>query len=106
MEKADPGVQMSRIQIRPHCIAPLNFEVDSFHSYFVSKFQVLVHNGCGHKRLSPGEIKKLQKANIDPHDLKPNSKYDLFKDSKGNVIVKPKNGAGPGDRTGININDL
>ena len=58
------------------------------------------------KRLSPGEIKKLLKSDIDPHDLKPNSKYDLFKDEKGNIFVKPKDGSGPGDPTGININDF
>ncbi len=57
------------------------------------------------KRLSSGEIKKLKKAGVDPHDLKPNSKYDLFKDAKGDIHVKPKGGCGPGDPTGININN-
>ncbi|HEY5753582.1 MAG TPA: polymorphic toxin type 33 domain-containing protein [Chthoniobacterales bacterium] len=37
----------------------------------------------GIKRLSKGEIKKLKQAGLDPHDLKPNSKYDLFKDDNG-----------------------
>jgi len=58
--------------------------------------------------LSKGEIKKLQDNGIDPHDLKPKiggSKYDLFKDEDGNVLVKPKDGSGPGDPTGINLND-
>jgi len=55
------------------------------------------------KRLSAGEIKQLQERGIDPHDLKPNSKYDLFKDKNGDVFVKPKDGSGPGDPTGINI---
>jgi hypothetical protein len=58
------------------------------------------------KKLSKGEIKKLKDAGIDPHDLKPNSKYDLFKDKDGNIIVKPKSGVGPGDPTGLNINNL
>jgi RHS repeat-associated protein len=61
----------------------------------------------GDKALSPGEIEKLKDAGIDPHDLKPKkngSKYDLFKDKNGNVIVKPKAGNGPGEETGININ--
>jgi RHS repeat-associated protein len=58
------------------------------------------------KRLSPDEIKKLQQNGIDPHDLKPNSRYDLFKDKDGNLFVKPKNGSGPGDPTGLNINEL
>jgi RHS repeat-associated protein len=58
------------------------------------------------KALSSGEIKKLQRNGIDPHDLKPGAGYDLFKDKQGNIIVKPKDGSGPGDPTGINIRDL
>ncbi len=57
------------------------------------------------KKLSPSEIKDLIKAGYHPHDLKPNSKFDLFKDDKGEVFVMPKNGSGPGDPTGININN-
>jgi hypothetical protein len=57
------------------------------------------------KRLSSGEINKLKQAGFDPHDLKPNSKFDLFKDENGNIFVKPKDGSGPGDPTGININN-
>lgn len=61
------------------------------------------------KKLSKGEIKKLQDNDIDPHDLKPKkegSKYDLFKDKQGNIKVKPKDGSGPGEETGLNINDF
>jgi RHS repeat-associated protein len=61
------------------------------------------------KRLSKDEIKKLIKKGVHPHDLKPKkngSKYDLFKDEKGNIEVRPKSGQGQGDPTGININDL
>jgi len=57
------------------------------------------------KRLSNGEIKQLQENGIDPHDLKPNSKYDLFKNSDGEIFVKPKAGNGPGETTGLNIKD-
>ena len=33
------------------------------------------------------------------------SRYDLYKDGKGNIYVKPKGGSkGPGEPTGININ--
>ena len=39
------------------------------------------------------------------YPLKPNARYDLFKDQKGNIYVKPKGGGGPGDPTGLNIND-
>jgi hypothetical protein len=58
------------------------------------------------KALTNGDIKKLQANGIDPHDLKPNSKYDLFKDRNGDVFVKPKSGSGPGDPTGINLKEL
>ena len=61
------------------------------------------------KRLSPGEIKQLQDAGLDPHELKPaqqGSRYDLFKDSKGNIQVRPKDGSGPGEPTGINVREL
>lgn len=60
------------------------------------------------KKLTPGEIKKLKGKGIDPEELKGGKSTgarDLFKDKKGNVVVKPKDGSGPGDPTGININD-
>jgi hypothetical protein len=28
------------------------------------------------------------------------------KDQKGNIIVKPKSGIGPGESTGLNVNDF
>jgi hypothetical protein len=62
--------------------------------------------GVQDKKLSPGEIKRLKDNGIDPHDLKPNSWYDLFKDRQGNIIVKPKDGSGPDDPTGLNLHDL
>jgi hypothetical protein len=56
------------------------------------------------KKLSKGEIDKLIEGGVHPHDLKENARQDLFKDRDGNIIVKPKNGSGPGDPTGYNIN--
>jgi hypothetical protein len=61
------------------------------------------------KKLSKGEIKKLQDNGIDPHDLKPKyngSRYDLFKTKDGDIVVLPKNGVGEPDPTGLNINDF
>ena len=58
------------------------------------------------KALTPSEIKKLIDSGNHPHKLKPNARYDLFKDKDGNIHVKPKDGIGCGDPTGININDL
>jgi hypothetical protein len=58
------------------------------------------------KRLSSGDIEKLRSNDIHPHDLKPNSKYDLFKNQNGDVFVKPRSGTGPGEPTGINLKEL
>ena len=58
------------------------------------------------KKLTKRDIRDLIESGNHPHDLKDNSRQDLFKDRQGNVIVKPKSGIGPGDPTGINLNDL
>ncbi len=61
------------------------------------------------KKLGKGEIKKLKDAGVDIHELKGGGKVsrgDLFKNKKGDIFVKPKSGKGPGDPTGININDF
>lgn len=61
------------------------------------------------KKLTPGDIKKLKEKGHNPEVLKGGKRTgqrDLFKDKKGNIVVKPKDGSGPGDPTGININEL
>ena len=61
------------------------------------------------RMLSPREITMLQNGNIDVHGLKGGknaSSYDLYKDPAGNIYVKPKGGDGPGNATGLNINDF
>jgi len=66
-------------------------------------------NPAQDKVLTKGEIGELEDAGYDVHELKGGknaSKYDLYKDRDGNIYVKPKGGRGPGDPTGININDL
>ena len=66
-------------------------------------------NPADDQRLSPGEIKKLEKGGEDAEDLKGGTRTgskDLFKDKKGNIYVKPKDGSGPGDPTGLNINNF
>ena len=68
-----------------------------------------VDGSVSDKKLSKGEIEKLKNSGFDPHDLKPRkngSRFDLFKDRFGNIIIKPKKGNGPGDPTGINIKDF
>jgi RHS repeat-associated protein len=64
------------------------------------------------KKLTPGEIAKLKKAGIDPEGLKKEvfpggtGNKDLYKTPSGDIFVKGKGGAGPGEPTGININKL
>ena len=61
------------------------------------------------QKLSNGEIRKLQKSGVDVHELKGGkgaSRYDLYKDRQGNIIVKRKGGKGEGEATGLNIKDF
>ena len=63
-------------------------------------------DGSQDKKLSKGEIDRLINGGVHPHDVKDNSRQDLFKDKNGDIYVKPKKGQGPGDPTGLNINDF
>jgi hypothetical protein len=61
------------------------------------------------KKPGKGEIKKLKEGGVDIHKLKGKKKpagRDLYKNKKGDIFVKPKSGKGPGDPTGLNINDF
>jgi RHS repeat-associated protein len=61
------------------------------------------------KKLTPGEIEKLEEAGHDVHELKGGKRTgqtDLYKTPNGDIVVKGKGGVGPGEPTGININDL
>ena len=66
-----------------------NFEVEDFHTYYVSATNVLVHNMC--KPESPKKLNDqyLKKNNIDAHEFKRSilgkkaqiSRYDIFVDT-------------------------
>lgn len=58
--------------------------------------------------LSDGEIRMLKKWGINIHDLKPNSKFDLFKDKDWNIYYKRKTGrwTSEPEYTNFNINDF
>lgn len=58
------------------------------------------------KPLSEAIQKAIIEKGYHPHDLKDNSKQDLFKDRDGNIYVKPRSGVGPGEPAGININEI
>ncbi|MBI2420410.1 MAG: hypothetical protein HYV28_21320, partial [Ignavibacteriales bacterium] len=60
------------------------------------------------KKLSKGEIKKLEKGGVDVHDLKKSNgdgKSDLYKSKDGTIYVKPKKSSGTGEPTNHNIKD-
>jgi len=64
-------------------------------------------NPAQDQRLSKGEIGALKGGGEDPEALKENNAgLDLFKDKQGNIYIKPKNGSGPGEPTGLNIKDF
>jgi RHS repeat-associated protein len=61
------------------------------------------------KKLSRQEVRKLQKSGIDIHELKGGkgaSRFDLYKDSNGDIWIKRKGGGGEADPTGFNIKDF
>ncbi|WP_413578578.1 RHS repeat-associated core domain-containing protein [Bdellovibrio sp. HCB290] len=65
------------------------------------------------QKLSSWEIEQMKKAGIDPEKLKSEvtgkkktGSIDLWKNPNGDICVKPKDGKGPGEPTGININDI
>lgn len=61
------------------------------------------------KPLTDYEIKKLQEADCDIHELKGKksaARRDLYKDKYGNVYVKPKGSSGPAESLGLNLNNL
>ncbi|WP_329407226.1 polymorphic toxin type 33 domain-containing protein [Nocardia vinacea] len=62
-------------------------------------------NPAQDKPLTNRDIRELKARGHDPHDIKPDppSRYDLYKDGKGNVYYKPKGGAGAGESTGIRL---
>ena len=60
------------------------------------------------KKVGKGIIKKMKKKGIDVEGIKPDpsSKFDLFQNQNGDIIVFPKSGKGPGEPTGFNIKDF
>jgi hypothetical protein len=61
------------------------------------------------KILTKGEIRKLEDAGFDVHAEKGGKHtgwIDLYKRPDGEIVIKTKGGAGDGESTGWNINDL
>jgi len=51
-------VEKVQYEILEESIAVYNFEVADFHTYYVGKSAVLVHNTCGGKQTSPNQMQK------------------------------------------------
>nr|WP_199157907.1 polymorphic toxin type 33 domain-containing protein [Pedobacter sp. ASV2] len=59
------------------------------------------------KKLTPNDISNLQRQGWDHREKGDHGgQTDLWKDREGNVYQKPKNGAGPGEPIGYNLNDF
>ncbi len=75
-----------------------NFEVEDWHTYFVGKGQILVHNKCNLTRISDSYLKRNK---LDAHAIKkevlgrnaPIAQYDLFYDKTTGAIFILKKGA-------------
>jgi hypothetical protein len=59
------------------------------------------------KKLTGEQVKKMQEAGVDPHDVETHKESDLYYDPKtGRIYEKPQGGKGPGEDTGYNVNDF
>ena len=64
-------------------------------------------DGSQDKKVPDAVIKEMEKRGMHPHDLKESGKQDLFYDpSTGRIYVKPRSGKGPGENTGLKIDDF
>jgi len=67
----------------------------------------LARNPAQDKKLTPGDIRLLKRHGFDPELIKEQIRgLDLFKDEATNVYVKPSDGSGSGEPTGINLKEL
>lgn len=61
------------------------------------------------KLLTWDDIDRLQRGGENIHKIKGKrntANKDLYKDTEGNIYIKPKGGIGAGEPTGLNINDF
>ena len=66
----------------------------------------LRENGTDPRQDKICSLSELRTARLNPHQLKEgNAGTDIYKDSLGNLYIKPKGGIGPGDPLGLNINN-
>ena len=67
-----------------------NFEVEDFHTYYVSDSAILVHNAC--KPTSPVKVSDSALKGVDVHSFKGEfvgnvSRWDVYKDTANNAAL-------------------
>jgi len=93
----------------PSCAAGVAWIVEAISDSDDDVYEAPDRNPAQDKKLSPDEIKALEEAGYDVHELKggkSTGKTDIYKDDDGWLHQKSKGGKGPGEPLGININDL
>ena len=93
------GIAIDKIELKTseNLIPVYNFEVEDWHTYFITNMHILVHNKCNLTKISDSYLKR---KGFDAHSLKAEfvgkaniSKYDLFYDKSSGAIFILKKGA-------------
>ena len=93
------GIAIDKIELKTseNLIPVYNFEVEDWHTYFITNMHILVHNKCDLTKISDSYLKR---KGFDAHSLKAEfvgkanvSKYDLFYDKSSGAIFILKKGA-------------
>ena len=84
-------VELIQHEILETPVTVYNFEVEDFHTYYVSESAVLVHNEC--KPNSPVKVNQNALKKIDVHAFKKEfvknnvSRWDVFKDTANSSVL-------------------
>jgi len=62
-------VELIQHEILEEPIVVYNFEVEGFHTYYVGRNGVLVHNSCSKKLTSPNQMQKLVERGLAPRTV-------------------------------------
>ena len=93
------GIAIDKIELKTseNLIPVYNFEVEDWHTYFITNMHILVHNKCDLTKISDSYLKR---KGFNAHSLKAEfvgkanvSKYDLFYDKSSGAIFILKKGA-------------
>lgn len=87
---------------------------EAFWNHFFAAEKNKERNPAQDKPLTNGDLKEIEEElGMNGEEIKAEivgnkngSKFDLYKDKKGNIYVKPKGNIGPGEPAGYNLNNL